>query len=55
MGKTYIFDAAPAVPAPVVTASVASAPIPLVSFPGKNPGDAAGLAEHVFVRDFGKT
>jgi hypothetical protein len=37
--------AAPAVPAPVVTASVASAPIPLVSFPGKNPGDAAGLAE----------
>ena len=37
--------AATAAPAPVVTASVASAPIPLVSFPGKNPGDAAGLAE----------
>ena len=36
---------APAAPAPVVAASVASAPIPLVSFPGKNPGDAAGLAE----------
>lgn len=37
--------AATAAPAPVVLASAASAPIPLVSFPGKNPGDAAGLAE----------